>query len=123
MNKREFGCLCVAIENYLFFSPLSLLFIVFCLKMAKEEVFSSFFRLSLVIFFKNRVLNNIGDYVMKKSKKCTPPPMVINELFYLASISEEEYERFSDIFSMNQAERAMSLFEEKAGWKEKRYEE
>ena len=73
MNKREFGCLCVAIENYLFFSPLSLLFIVFCLKMAKEEDFSSFFRLSLVIFFKNRVLNNIGDYVMKKSKKCTPP--------------------------------------------------
>ena len=121
MNKREFGCPCVAIENYLFFSPLSLLFIVFCLKMAKEEVFSSFFRLSLVIFFKNRVLNNIGDYVMKKSKKCTPP-LVVNELFYLASISEEEYERFIDIFSMNQAERAMSLFEEKAGWKEKRYE-
>ena len=49
--------------------------------------------------------------------------MVINELFYLASISEEEYEGFIDIFSMNQAERAMSLFEEKAGWKEKRYEE
>ena len=41
MNKREFGCPCVAIENYLFFSPLSLLFIVFCLKMAKEEVFGS----------------------------------------------------------------------------------
>lgn len=75
MNKREFGCLCVAIENYLFFSPLSLLFIVFCLKMAKEEVFSSFFRLFLVIFFKNRVLYNIGDYVMKKSKKYTPPPL------------------------------------------------
>ena len=80
MNKREFGCLCVAIENYLFFSPLSLLFIVFCLKMAKEEDFSSFFRLSLVIFFKNRVLNNIGDYVMKKSKKCTPPPQTVQKV-------------------------------------------
>ena len=76
MNKREFGCLCVAIENYLFFSPLSLLFIVFCLKMAKEEVFSSFFRLFLVIFFKNLVLNNILDYLIKKSKKCTPPQTV-----------------------------------------------
>ena len=76
MNKREFGCLCVAIEYYLFFFLFLSYSSFFCLKMAKEEDFSSFFRLSLVIFFKNRVLNNIGDYIMKKSKKCTPPQTV-----------------------------------------------
>ena len=49
--------------------------------------------------------------------------MVINELFYLASGKEDEYERIIDLYSSLKAERAMSLFEEKAGWKEKRYGE
>ena len=61
---------------------------------------------------------------MKKSKKVYPPPdRLINELFYLASGKEDEYERIIDLFSSLKAERAMSLFEEKAGWKEKRYGE
>ena len=81
-----------------------------------------FFCLSLVIFFKNRVLNNIGDYKGRNQKKCTPPRL-INELFYLASGKEDEYERIIDLYSSLKAERAMSLFEEKAGWKEKRYGE
>ena len=61
---------------------------------------------------------------MKKSKKVyPPPPSLINELFYLASGKEDEYERIIDLYSSLKAERAMSLFEEKAGWKEKRYGE
>ena len=62
---------------------------------------------------------------MKKSKKVYPPPpdRLINELFYLASGKEDEYERIIDLYSSLKAERAMSLFEEKAGWKEKRYGE
>ena len=86
---------------------------------------NSFYRKKLIIIYTPLKSNN-SYYCLQKTWKFDSrvlgqsPPLVVNELFYLASISEEEYERFIDIFSMNQAERAMSLFEEKAGWKEKR---
>ena len=85
----------------------------------------------------NKLLNTIDYYGLKVNsvknkefimlstleRECHRKGSNLDEFFYLTSISAEEYERFIDIFSMNQAERAMSLFEEKAGWKEKRYEE
>lgn len=57
MNKREIN------ETTSIYPTLpSLLFIVFLLENDQRRIFFMFFCLSLVIFFKNRVLNNIGDY-------------------------------------------------------------
>ena len=55
---------------------------------------------------------------MKKAKRL-PPPRLVNEIFYLYSNHEDQLEKIIDIYSSERAHRAMSLFMEKAGWKEK----
>ena len=56
---------------------------------------------------------------MKKAKRLPPPPGLVNEIFYLYSNHEDQLEKIIDIYSSEHAHRAMSLFMEKAGWKEK----
>ena len=56
---------------------------------------------------------------MKKAKRLPPPTSLVNEIFYLYSNHEDQLEKIIDIYSSEHADRAMSLFMEKAGWKEK----
>ena len=76
----------------------------------------------MVIFIEKPVLYRKGEYVrMKKAKRLSPPPStsLVNEIFYLYSNHEDQLEKIIDIYSSEHADRAMSLFMEKAGWKEK----
>ena len=57
---------------------------------------------------------------MKKAKRLPPPPAcLVKENFYPHSPHEDQLEKIIDIYSSERAHRAMSLFMEKAGWKEK----
>lgn len=49
----------------------------------------------------------------------SPQISLVNEIFYLYSNHEDQLEKIIDIYSSEHAHRAMSLFMEKAGWKEK----
>ena len=75
----------------------------------------------MVIFIEKPVLYRKGEYVrMKKAKRFFPPPTsLVNEIFYLYSNHEDQLEKIIDIYSSEHADRSMSLFMEKAGWKEK----
>ena len=75
----------------------------------------------MVIFIEKPVLYRKGEYVrMKKAKRFFPPPTsLVNEIFYLYSNHEDQLEKIIDIYSSERAHRVMSLFMEKAGWKEK----
>ena len=74
----------------------------------------------MVIFIEKPVLYRKGEYVrMKKAKRLHPPTSLVNEIFYLYSNHEDQLEKIIDIYSSEHAHRAMSLFMEKAGWKEK----
>ena len=74
----------------------------------------------MVIFIEKPVLYRKGEYVrMKKAKRLPPPIGLVNEIFYLYSNHEDQLEKIIDIYSSEHADRAMSLFMEKAGWKEK----
>ena len=74
----------------------------------------------MVIFIEKPVLYRKGEYVrMKKAKRLPPPPGLENEIFYLYSNHEDQLEKIIDVYSSERAHRAMSLFMEKAGWKEK----
>ena len=74
----------------------------------------------MVIFIEKPVLYRKGEYVrMKKAKRLPPPTSLVNEIFYLYFNHEDQLEKIIDIYSSEHAHRAMSLFMEKAGWKEK----
>ena len=73
----------------------------------------------MVIFIEKPVLYRKGEYVRMKKAKRLPPPRLVNEIFYLYSNHEDQLEKIIDIYSSEHAHRAMSLFMEKAGWKEK----
>ena len=75
----------------------------------------------MVIFIEKPVLYRKGEYVRMKKAKRLPPPQtgLVNEIFYLYSNHEDQLEKIIDIYSAEHADRAMSLFMEKAGWKEK----
>ena len=75
----------------------------------------------MVIFIEKPVLYRKGEYVRMKKAKRLPPPQtgLVNEIFYLYSNHEEQLEKIMDIYSSEHAHKALSLFMEKAGWKEK----
>ena len=86
---------------------------------------NSFYRKKLIIIYIPLKSNN-SYYCLQKTWKFdsrvlgqSPPIGLVNEIFYLYSNHEDQLEKIIDIYSSEHAHRAMSLFMEKAGWKEK----